>query len=181
MQWFSSWRRLATCPLPPASFGLRVVPAVSRTIALCSPAVLFLLPVGFSRCLLLFLRSLRSFLRQAPFGAASFLTAAGVGPRQSGFLQCQSSLDPPLRLCRGESHSGALLTLSLSCQVGCPLTAFLLFFALTHTPRQHGLFTLAYSLCTHFPNVPSHLSRGRPFPLRSALFLSHVFFSGCDD
>ena len=46
------------------------------------------------------------------FGVSLFPIAAGVGPRQQRMLRCRSSLDPPARLCRGESHSGASLALS---------------------------------------------------------------------
>ena len=90
------------------------------------------------------------FFSRAPFGAPAFLTpAAGVGPRRqwsaavSGFVgsSCQ------------ESHSGALLALSPSCQVDCVLAAVFLLFVLTHTPCQRGHFSLAYSLCTLFANL----------------------------
>ena len=46
------------------------------------------------------------------FWGALFPTAAGVEPRQQQMLRCWSSSDPPVRLCRGESHSGASPTLS---------------------------------------------------------------------
>ena len=41
-----------------------------------------------------------------------FPITTGVGPRQQWMLRCQSSSDPPARLCRGEAHSGASLALS---------------------------------------------------------------------
>ena len=64
-----------------------------------------------------------------------FLTATGVGPRQQRMLRCRSSSDPSVRLCRGESHSGASLYLP-SCQVGCVPACVPFSFALTHTPCQ---------------------------------------------
>ena len=46
------------------------------------------------------------------FWGALFPAATGVGLRQQRMLRCRSSSDPPVRLCRGESHSGASPALS---------------------------------------------------------------------
>ena len=63
-------------------------------------------PFSFSACLAALL------CRPLLWGLSLLPIAAGVGPWQQQMLWCWSLLDPLTRLCRGESHSGALLALS---------------------------------------------------------------------
>ena len=89
------------------------VPAVSCPTlcalarCLCSLTCCFLpLSLSFLFC------SLRCIVPQPSFWGALFPTAAGVGPRQQRMAAVSEFVGSPVKLCRGESHSGAPLALS---------------------------------------------------------------------
>ena len=108
------WRRLACSllaalrfvspwhPLCPVLNALYTRPLSIFSYLLFSPAVF-----NFS-----FLFAPLDCSADPPFGVPTFRTRQESGLSSSGWLRCQSSSDPPVRLCRGESHSGASLALS---------------------------------------------------------------------
>ena len=142
------------------------IPAVSCSTLCALACCLFSLLVVFSRCFPLSLSVYSAALLRRSFLWVSLLPiVTGVGPRQQRMLRCRSSSDPPARLCRGESRSGAYLAPLPSCQVGCARAPFLFPFALTHTHSQLST-PLSPSLCLHlFATLP-------PFPSLSCLLLS---------
>jgi hypothetical protein len=95
------WRRVA-----------RLLDAL-RYVSPWHPRCLFSLSCCFSRCYLLSFSVYSAALFRRPLlWGALFPIATGVGPRRQRMLRCRSSSDPPVRLRRGEWHSGASLALS---------------------------------------------------------------------
>ena len=89
------------------------IPAVSCPTLCALARCLLSFPCRFSRCYLLSFSVYSAGLPRRPLlWGHPFPIMTGVGPRQQWMLRCQSSSDPPARLCRGETHSGASLALS---------------------------------------------------------------------
>jgi hypothetical protein len=126
-----------------------------------SPAVYFLSLGVFSRCSLSFLLCLLQLLCSAdPFFCGFLsLTTTEVGLWQQRMLRCcRSSSDSSVRLCRGESHSGASLALSpllrgrLHPRV-CPV------FSRTHSHSSPAIVCSSYLCFAYAFWQPSHPSQ----------------------
>ena len=100
-----------------------------------------------------------------------FPITTGVGPWQQRMLRCWSSSDPPARLCRGETHSGASLALSplLPGRFPARFASSYLLHSLTSFASFVHLFPFPYTF-----SQPSHPSLISYAPV---LFLFVLYYS----